>query len=105
MREYNHPPLVCTGASKCVREQTNACHSGSRDYTELPVYSRSPMGLVNLGFRFRRVVMRYVEVACVSTSFHPWFAQVPQSAWELSRKPANPKRVIYRSYASILKIR
>ena len=59
------------------------------------------MGLVNLGFRFRRVVMRYVEVACVSTSLHPWFAQVPQSAWGLSRTHATPAPVISRSCASI----
>ena len=101
MREYKPPPLVCTGASECMGAYSNAWHSGARDFPELRVYSPGVLGLVNLRFRFGRVAMRYVEVACVSTSLHPWSAQVPQRVWGLSRTHATPSPVISRSCASI----
>ena len=101
MREYKPPPLVCTGASECMVAQSNACHSGARDFPELRVYFRGPLALVNLGFCLGLVGMRYVEVACVSRSLHPWFAQVPQSAWGLSRTHATNSPVISRNSASI----
>ena len=101
MREYNPPLLVCTGASECMGAQSNECHSVFRDFPELRVYSRRPLDIVSLGFRFGRVGMRYVEVACVSTSVHPCFAQVPKSAWGLSRTHATPALMISRSCASI----
>ena len=71
MREFNAPPLVCTVASECSGAHTHARHSATRDFPELRVYSRSPLGLVNLGLRFGRFGMRYLEVACVSLTIHP----------------------------------
>ena len=50
MREYKPPPLVCTGASESTGANSHAYHSGARDFPELRVYSRSPFGLVKLGF-------------------------------------------------------
>ena len=55
---------------------SGACHYGGRDFPELCVYSRVPFGLVNLGFHFGRVVMRFPEVACVRAGLTPSFAHV-----------------------------
>ena len=104
MREYKPHPLVFTGASEYMGVHSHACHSGSRDFLELRVFPRRPFGLVNLGFHFGRIGMRYVEVACVSTSLTHWFPQVPQNAWGYIRTHATPAPVISRSCASILKV-
>ena len=101
MREYKPHPLVYTGASECGRTHSHACHSGAPDIPELRVYFRDPSGLVNLGFYFGRIGMRYLEVACVSTSLTPWFAQVPHSEVGLLLTHATPTPLISRSCASI----
>ena len=85
MRENKPSPFVCTGALECMGAHLHACHSGAHDFPELRVYSRGPLGLVKLGFRFGCVGMRYVEVACVRTSLPHSFAQVAQSAWGIIR--------------------
>ena len=73
----------------CVSATLTPCyslvpHSGQplslTHATPLPLISRSfasipqltPLGLVNLGFHFGRVVMRFVEVACMSTRLTPF---------------------------------
>ena len=56
---------------------SHACHSGVRDFPELRVYFQSPLGLVKLGFHFGRVVMRFLEMACVRGRLLPGFAQGP----------------------------
>ena len=55
---------------------SDACHSGGRDFPELRVYSRVPFGLVNFGFHFSRAVMRFLEVTCVSGRLIPSFPHV-----------------------------
>ena len=105
MRDYNPHPLICTGASDCSGAHSHDCLSGALKLPELRVYSRGPLGLVNLGFHFGRVAMRYVEVACVSTTLTPWFAQVPQCAVGLILTYATPAPRISRSCASIPEVR
>ena len=101
MREYKPHPLLCTYASQCGGTHSHACHSGVPDFPELRVYFRRPLGLVNLGFHFGRVGLRFVEVACVSTSITPCFALVPHSAMGLTLAHATPASLISRSCASI----
>ena len=38
----------------------HACHSGAPDFPEMRVYSQGALCLVNLAFRFGRVLMRVV---------------------------------------------
>ena len=100
-REYKPHPLVYTGAYECGGTHSHACHSDAPDFPELRVYSRGPLILVKLGFHFGRVSMRFVEVACVSTSLTRWFALVPQRAVGLTLMHATPAPLISRSCASI----
>ena len=65
------------------------------------VYSRSPLGLVNLGFYFRGVVMRFLEVACLREGLTPCFAHVPLTQVGLTLTLATPASLISRSCASI----
>ena len=58
---------------------SHACHSGARDFTELRVYSPTPLGLVQLGFHFGSVFRRFVELACVSTRLTPLFRTASDS--------------------------
>ena len=101
MRACKPHPLLCTCAFNAGGTDSHACHSGARDFPELRVYSRTPLGLVNVGLHFGRVVMRFLEVACVSTSLHLCFALVPQSAGGLTLTHATPAPVISRSRTSI----
>ena len=101
MREYKPHPVVFTAASKCMGTQSQACHSGARDFPELRLYSLNPSSLVNLGFHFGRVVMRFVEVACVSTRLTPCFAHVAVTQVGLTLTHATPASVISRSCAFI----
>ena len=101
MREYKPPPLSRTCASECGGTDTHACQSAARDFPELRVHSRGPLGIVNLGFLSGRVVMRFLEVACVRTSLHLCFALVPHGAVGLTLTHATPAPVISRSCASI----
>ena len=63
MLDYKPLPLVCTGTSEYMGAQSNACHSSARYFRELRVYSRRPLGLANLGFRFG-------AFACVTLKWH-----------------------------------
>ena len=101
MHEYKPHPFVCTGSYECGGTHSHAGHSADRDFPELSVYSRRSLGLVNLGFHFARVGMRYLEVAWVSTSLTPWFAQVPLSAVGFILTHATPAALISRGCASI----
>ena len=101
MREYKPHPFVCTCASECGGTCSHACHSSARDLPELRIYTRSPLGLVNMAFHFGCVVMRFVEVTCVSTSPSPWFALVPQSAMGLTLTHATPAPVNSQSCETI----
>ena len=100
MREYKPPPFFCTCAWECSGAHSHAFHSGARDFPELHVYSRNPYCLAKLGFYFGRFLMRFVEVACVSTSLHPSFAHVPRSAVRLALMHATPAPVISRKCTS-----
>ena len=70
-------PLLCPRAFNSGQTESDACHSGVRSFPELRVYSRAPLRLVNLGFHFVRVVMRFLEVACVRGGLTPCFGHVP----------------------------
>ena len=104
MRACKDHPLLCAGASECMGGHSHACHSGGREFPELCVHSRTPLDLVNLGFHFGRVVIRFHEVACVRASLTPCFAQVPQSAWGFTLTHATPVVVTSRGCASIPKV-
>ena len=58
MREYKAPPFLCTGTLEDMGAHSQAYHSSALDLPELHVYSRVPLGLVNLGIHFERVGMR-----------------------------------------------
>ena len=58
----------------CTASHSQACHFVARDFPEFRVSSPIPLGLVHLGFHFVRVVMRFVEVAGVSTRPTPFFS-------------------------------
>ena len=60
--------------SSCTASHSHACHSVARDIPELRVYCRGSLGLVHLGFHFGGVVMRFVEVAGVSTRLTAFFS-------------------------------
>ena len=60
--------------SSCTASHSHACHSVARDFPELHVYCEVPLGLVHLGFDFGGVVMRFVEVAGVSTGLTAFFS-------------------------------
>ena len=60
-----------------AQPHSHACHSGAPDFPELRVHSQSPLGLMKLAFHFGRVVMRFLEMACVRASLSPCFAQGP----------------------------
>ena len=68
--------LFRTGALEFMGLHSHACHSGAPDFPEVRVYSESPSALVKLGFHFGRVVMRFLEVACVRARLTPCFTQV-----------------------------
>ena len=68
--------LLCTCGFNAGVTDSRACHSGVRDIPELRVYSRVALGLVKLGFHFGRVVMRFLEVACVRARVAPCFAHM-----------------------------
>ena len=76
MRACKARPLLCTCGFNAGVTNSRASHSGVRDLWELRVYYRVPLGLVNVGFRFGHVVMRFLEVACVGASLAPCFAHV-----------------------------
>ena len=101
IREFNPPSFVSTGVSESSGVHSDACHSGARDFPLLHVYSRGPLGLVNLAFFLGRLAMRYVEVACMNSTLHPSFAQVPLRAVGFILTHATPARVFSRSCASI----
>ena len=88
--EFKPHPLLFTCDSECGGHHSHACHSSAPYFPELRVYSRRPFGLVRLGFHFGRVVMRFVEVACVSSSLTPCFSLVPKSAVALTLTHATP---------------
>ena len=100
MRTCKPHPLLCTCGFNAGGTDFHACHSGVRDFPELRVYSKTPLGLVNLGFHFGRVVMRILEVACVRASLTPCFAHVLTQVG-LTLTHATPAFVISRSCASI----
>ena len=101
MREFKPHPLVCTCALHCSGTHSHTCHSGAPNFPEFRVYSLGPFGLVNLGFHFGALGMRFVEVACVSTSLTPWLALVPNTAVGLTLTYATPAPLISRSCTSI----
>ena len=76
MRACKACPLLCTCGFNAGVTVSRASHSGVRDFTELCVYSRVAPGLVNLGFHFGRVAMRFLQVACVRARLAPCFAHV-----------------------------
>ena len=84
MRACKANPLLCTWGLNTGWTDSHACHSGVPDFSELRVYSRTPLGLVNLGFHFGRVVMRFLELACVRARVTPCFAFVPHGAVALT---------------------
>ena len=104
MREYKAHPLLCTCSCNAGGTDSHACHSGVRDFPELRVYSRTPLGLVNLEFHLDRVVMRFLEVACVRERLTPYFALAPQSALGLTLTHATQASMISRTCASIPKL-
>ena len=68
MRASRPHPVVCTCPSECDGTDSHAWHSGVRYFPELRVYSRVPLGLVNLGLHFGRVIMRFLKVGCERAS-------------------------------------
>ena len=97
-------PLVRLGECGC--SHSHAFHSGAADLSELRVYYRTSMGLVNLEFHFSRVLMLFVEVACVSTSLSPCFAHVPHSQACYSGAADFPElRVYSRAPLGLVKLR
>ena len=58
----------------CTASHSHACHSVAPDFPQLRVYSPIPLRLRHLGFHFGCVVMRFVEVAGVSTRLTPFFS-------------------------------
>ena len=101
MREYKPHALLCTCAFNAGGTDAHACHSGARDFPELRVYSRGPLGLVNLGFQFGRVVIRFLEVACVRASLTTCLAHVLLTQVGLTLTHATPAPLISRSCTSI----
>ena len=101
MREYKPHPLFRTCASEFGGTHSHACHSGAPDFPELRVNTRSPLGLVYLGFHFGCVLMRFLEVACVTKRLTPYFAPVPHSAQPVALRRATPAPLISRSCTSI----
>ena len=70
------------------------------EYPALRVQSRDALGTVKLGFYFGRVVMRFIEVTCVSRSLSHCFALVPHSAVGLTLTHATPAPALSLSCAS-----
>ena len=123
MRACATHPLLCTCGLKAGVTDSHACHSDVVDIPELRVYSRVHFGIGNrpatpgnhgrrsgiresqshlhLGFRFARVVMHFLEVACVRAGLTHWFGVVPQTAVGLTLTHATPASLISRSCASI----
>ena len=99
MRACKPHPLLCT-CFNAGGTDSHACHSGVCDFPELRVYSRAPLGLVNLGFHCGRVVMRFLGVACVRAMLTRCFAVESRSAVGLTLTHATPASVISRSCAS-----
>ena len=104
MREYKPQRLVCTCASECSGTHSHPCHSSTPNFPELRVYYRTPLGLVNLGLHFGRVVMRFVELACVRASLTPYLAHVTLTQLKLTLTHTTPASVVSRSCASIPKL-
>ena len=77
MRAWKALAWFRTGALESMGLYSHACHTGARDFPEMRVYSQSPSALVKLGFHFGRVVMRFLEVACLRGRLTSCFAQVP----------------------------
>ena len=101
---FGHVPMrfvevayVSTGFNPCIAHvpHSHECHSGAPNFPELRDYFRPPFSLVKLGFHFGRVLMRFVEVACVSTSLTPCFAHVPHSHECHSRAPDFSELCVY----------
>ena len=63
MRGCKSRSLLCTCGFNAGVTDSCTCHSGVLDIPEMRVYSRVALGLVELGFHFGRVVMRFLEVA------------------------------------------
>ena len=101
MREYKPHPMVCNCSSECSGTHSHACHSSAPYFPELRAYSRGPLGLVNLGLHFGPVVMRFVEVAWVSTSLFPLCALNSESVVGLTLTHPTPTPIICWSCASI----
>ena len=101
MRACKADPLLCTWGLNPGATDSDACHSGFPDFSELRVYSQTFLGLVNLGFYFGRVVMRFLEVACVRASLTPFFAHGALTQVRLTLTHATPTSLICRSCASI----
>ena len=91
MREYKPHLLTLTGAS-----HSHACHSSGLDFPALGIYSSTPLGLGKLGFRFGSVLMRFVEVAGVSTSLTPFSPLV-----RLTLTDGTPAPLTFQSCVSI----
>ena len=101
-----NPCLPLVRLSECGGSHFHAFHSSAPDFSELRVYYRTSMGLVNLEFHFGRVLMRFVEVACVSTSLTPCFAHVPHSQACHSGAADFPElRVYSRTPLGLVKLR
>ena len=61
--------------SSCTASHSHACHSVALDFTRsCASIAEVPLGLVHLGFDFGGVVMRFVEVAGVSTRLTAFFS-------------------------------
>ena len=75
-------PYFAPCVSQCTACNSDACHSGAPDFPEFRVYSRYPLGLVHLGFHFGRVLMRFLEEACVTKRLTPYFALGPPHSAE-----------------------
>ena len=101
MRVCRAHPLLCPCALNAGGTDSHACHSDVRDFPEMRVHSRTPLSLVNLAFHFGRVVMRFLEMACVGARLIPCFAHVPLTQVGLILTHATPASVIPRSCASI----
>ena len=97
--------FLSTCASQCTASHSQACHYGCRDLAGgARLLSNSPgTYLLHPGIRFVRVVMRFVEVACVVIQGSPpSLAHVPLSAQSLTRRRVTPTPVTCRRSARLL---
>ena len=101
MRGCKARPLLCTCGFSAGVTDSHACRSGFRDFPELRVSSRVALGVLNLGFHFGCVVMRFLEGACVGARLAPCFAHVALTQVLLTLTHAAPASLISRSCASI----